>query len=30
MKQDNLKWRRGIEVKRIKSHIRLEVIIAVR
>jgi len=25
----NLKWRRGIEVKQIKSHIRLEVIIAV-
>jgi hypothetical protein len=26
---NNLKWRRGIEVKQIKSHIRLEVIIAV-
>jgi hypothetical protein len=25
----DLKWRRGIEVKQIKSHIRLEVIIAV-
>jgi hypothetical protein len=25
----NLKWRRGIEVKQIKSHIRFEVIIAV-
>jgi len=25
----SLKWRRGIEVKQIKSHIRLEVIITV-